>query len=62
MLVGDTDNSSVPLEDMKFLEWKSNSSDDEGFKLVSNEKKREKEKRNSIILGQKLRGKTLSSF
>lgn len=33
---------ALPLEEMKYLEWKSDSSDEEGFKVVSGRRRGEK--------------------
>jgi hypothetical protein len=42
----DKENSeNLPLEEMKFIEWKSDSSDDEGYHLVTSRKQKKLKRR-----------------
>jgi len=39
-------DTSLPLEEMKYIEWHSDGSDEEGFQKVSNKKGKRKKKKN----------------
>jgi len=41
------ENTSLPYEELKFLEWHSEKSDDEGFQLVSSRQSRRKKELDS---------------
>lgn len=44
-LVDVLENNDLPLEEVKFIEWKSDSSDHEGFQIVENKRSRKKIKK-----------------
>jgi hypothetical protein len=35
-------NNSLPIEEMKYIEWKSDSSDEEGFRVVSRQRSKKR--------------------
>ena len=54
-VMGIEDETSLPFEEMKFLEWHEEDTDEEGFHIVSH--KKSKKKRKSVVAkpGRKLR-------
>jgi hypothetical protein len=45
----------LPLVEMKYIEWKSDSSDEEGFKVVSKKRSRKKVENQGILLPRRLK-------